>query len=84
MNLMFQLLDLRRVLADGRIDEEAMLGLASDAAEQGVLRNIPVSRTDDRRIQLHHVTLVHLSGASGQRERYEKNLSLAIYLEKAA
>lgn len=58
---MFQLLDLRRLFADRHIDEEAMLGLVSDAEEQGVLGNIPVSSSDDGRIQLYHLTLTHLS-----------------------
>lgn len=51
------LFDLRRLLAD----EQAMLRLARDAEEQGVLGNIPVSSSDDRRIQLCPLTLTHLS-----------------------
>lgn len=55
------LFDLRRLLADHRSDEQAMLRLARDAEEQGVLGNIPVSGSDDRRIQLCPLTLTHLS-----------------------
>lgn len=59
------------ILAGGRVDEEAMLGLVCDVEEQGVLGNIPVSSTDDGRIQLYHVALVHLSRASQQSELYK-------------
>lgn len=58
MNFLF---DLRRLLADRRSDEQAMLRLARDAEEQGVLGNVPVSSSDDRRIQLCPLTLTHLS-----------------------
>ena len=36
MDFVLQLLDLMGVLADGSIDEQAVLGLESDAEEQGV------------------------------------------------
>lgn len=55
------LFDLRRLFADRRTDEQAVLGLARDAEEQGVLGNIPVSSSDDGRIQLCPLTLTYLS-----------------------
>jgi hypothetical protein len=69
VDFVLQLLDLMGVLADGSIDEQAVLGLESDAEEQGVLGNIPVSSTDDGRIQFYHVPLIHLSGASRHSEQ---------------
>lgn len=60
VDFMIQRLGLRRLFAEGHIDEEAMLGLASNAEEQGVLGDVPVSSSDDGRIQLRCLTLTHL------------------------
>jgi hypothetical protein len=55
------LLILKKVSAKCPVDEEAMTRFVGDTEQQGVLGNVPVSSTDDGRIQLSHLTLTHLN-----------------------